>query len=118
MAWNGEDGYCSSDSCSSQESDDAETSGVAGGKCVTGLMKQPGFAWSSTLDSDIMKRWIGDICLEIVAVLSNRAVALVRKATIGPHRLGKDGAKMLREAAGIYDWLGTSKVSTPSMHLL
>ena len=111
--------YSSDDDNHDSDSDSgAEAGGSAGGKCVTGLMKQPGFAWSSTLDSDIMKRWIGDICLEIVAVLSNRAVGLVRKATIGSHRLGKNEAKMLREAAGIYDWLGASKVSLPSMLLV
>ena len=75
--------------------------------------KRPGVAWTSTLSStaNSTQSWSGDLSLEVIAVLANKAVALVRMATTGPERLTKPMCALLREAAGIYDWIGSAQLN-------
>jgi serine/threonine protein kinase len=73
--------------------------------------KRPGVAWTSTLSSTDDQSWAGDLSLELVAVLANKAVALIRLATNGTERMTKPMCLHLREAAGIYDWLGSAQLN-------
>ena len=76
-----------------------------------GIPRRPGVAWTSTLHSDSSRSWAGDLSLEVVAVLANKAVALVLMATTGSDRLTKPMCSVLQEAAGIYDWIGSANLN-------
>ena len=73
------------------------------------VAQRPGVAWSSTLQST-NESWSGDLSLEIVAVLANKAVALILQATTGSEGLTKTMIPVLQHAAGIYDWIGSAKL--------
>lgn len=97
-------------SLSSSLSSALESSTKVDNKDDFGVVRRPGVGWTSTLHSNSSRSWAGDLALEVVAVLANKAVALVLRATIGGEdRLTKPMCGPLQEAAGLYDWIATAK---------